>query len=70
MIAGGLYSVIVLREKAQERVTVYTKHRLTLQAKVTKALPRAEPSGIEIPDGRPICTRHVIVFFQQAFTRT
>jgi hypothetical protein len=38
LIAGGLYSVPALRECDQERVTVYTKHRLTLQALVTEAL--------------------------------
>ena len=38
MIAGGLYSVTALREDDQERVTVYTKHRRTLQAQVTEAL--------------------------------
>jgi len=37
-IAGGLYSVTALREDDQERVTVYTKHRRTLQAQVTEAL--------------------------------
>ena len=31
LIAGGLYSVTALRENDQERVTLYTKHRLTLQ---------------------------------------
>ena len=30
LIAGGLYSVTTLRENEQERVTVYTKHRLIL----------------------------------------
>ena len=29
---GGLYSVTALREKDQERVTVYTKHRLKLHS--------------------------------------
>jgi hypothetical protein len=29
LIAGGLYSVTALRENDQERVTVYTEHRLT-----------------------------------------
>jgi len=38
LIAGGLYSVTALRENDHERVTVYTKHRLTLQALVTQAL--------------------------------
>ena len=38
LIVGGLYSVTALREKYHERVTVYTKHRLTLQAIVTEAL--------------------------------
>jgi len=36
-IAGGL-SVTALPENDHERVTVYTKHRLTLQALVTEAL--------------------------------
>ena len=30
MIVGGLYSVTALRENDQERVTVYTRHRLKL----------------------------------------
>jgi len=37
LIAGGLYSVTALRENDQERVTVYTQHRLTQQAQVTEA---------------------------------
>jgi hypothetical protein len=37
-IVGGLYSVTALRENDHARVTVYTKHRLTLQAPVTEAL--------------------------------
>jgi len=37
LIVGGLYSVIALRENDHARATVYTKHRLTLQALVTEA---------------------------------
>jgi len=37
-IVDGLYSVTALREIDHERVTVYTKHRLLLQALVTEAL--------------------------------
>jgi len=37
LIVGGLYSVTALRENDHERVTVHTKHRLTLQALVTEA---------------------------------
>jgi len=33
-----LVGLTALRENDQERVTVYTKHRLTLQALVTEAL--------------------------------
>jgi hypothetical protein len=43
LIAGGIYSVTALRENDQERVTVYTKHRLTLQALVTET--EREPFG-------------------------
>jgi len=43
LIVGGLYSVTALRDHDQERVTVYTKHRLTLQAPVTKALGSQTP---------------------------
>jgi hypothetical protein len=32
LIAGGLFSVTALRKNDHERVTVYTKHQLTLQA--------------------------------------
>jgi len=35
LIVGGLYSVTALRENDHERVTVYTKHRLTLQLRGT-----------------------------------
>jgi len=39
LIASGLYSVTALRENDQERVTEYTKRRLTLvTALVTEAL--------------------------------
>ena len=34
-IVGGLYSVTALRENDQERVTVYTKHRLKLHSQTT-----------------------------------
>ena len=34
---GGLYSVTALRENDQERVTVYTKHRLKLHSQTTLA---------------------------------
>jgi len=37
LIVGGLYSVTAMRENDNERATVYTKHRLTLQALVTEA---------------------------------
>ena len=32
---GGLYSVTALRENDQERITVYTKHRLKLHSQST-----------------------------------
>ena len=32
---SGLYSVTALRENDQERVTVYTKHRLKLHSQTT-----------------------------------
>ena len=35
LIVGGLYSVTALRENDQERVTVYTKHRLRLHSQTT-----------------------------------
>ena len=38
LIVCGLYAVAALRENDHERVTVYTKHRLTLKALVTEAL--------------------------------
>ena len=41
LIVGGLYSVIALRENDQERVTVYTKHRL----KITLTNCAAENGG-------------------------
>ena len=34
-IVGGFYSVTALRENDQERVTVYTKHRLKLHPQTT-----------------------------------
>jgi hypothetical protein len=37
LIVGGLYSVTAMRENDNERATVYTKHRQTLQALVTEA---------------------------------
>jgi hypothetical protein len=36
LIVGGLYSVTALRENDQERVTVYTKHRLKLHSQTTR----------------------------------
>ena len=35
LIVGGLYPVTVLRENDQERVTVYSKHRLKQHAQTT-----------------------------------
>ena len=39
---GGLYSVTAWRENSQERVTVYTKHRLKLHAQMARKQQRPE----------------------------
>jgi hypothetical protein len=52
LIAGGLYWVTALREHDQERVTVYTKHRLPLQAQMTEALGLRHPKKGRWPGRR------------------
>jgi len=72
LIAGGLCSVTALRENDRVRVTVYTEHRLTLQALVTEAVgsltlirhPKKEDGGLV---GRFGKKKWVAVFFGPKF---
>ncbi len=50
LIVGGLYSVTALRKNDQERVTVYTKHRLKLHSQTTRK--RRRPEEVRHPRGR------------------
>ena len=50
LFVGGLYSVTVLRENDQERVTVYTKHQLKLHSQTTRK--RRRPEEFRHPRGR------------------